>query len=99
MKKLVIPFFIAVSFALYSCGSTSTGTSASKTISASAKTTENIAQGKTIYEANCGKCHDLPNPQSFNDEKWVEIMNWMAPKAKFTEEQKAFAYLYVTNSN
>lgn len=98
MKKLAIPVLIAVSFVIYSCGSTSIATSA-KPISASAKTTENIAMGKNIYEANCGKCHDLPNPQSFSDEKWVEIMNWMAPKAKLTDEQKAYAYLYVTNSN
>lgn len=98
MKKLAIPVLIAVSFVVYSCGSTSTATSA-KPISASAKTTENIAMGKNIYEANCGKCHELFSPTKFNDEKWVEVMNWMAPKAKLTDEQKAYAYLYVSSSN
>lgn len=98
MKKIGLIIFGAGLF-LTSCTSTSTGTAASSTIATPSATTENIAQGKTVYENNCGKCHALPNPAAYSDEKWVGVMNWMAPKAKLTDEQKAFAYLYVTNSN
>lgn len=59
------------------------------------KTTEELAQGKTIYENSCGKCHDLPEPTKYDAQKWVEIMNWMAPKAKLTEEQHKLVYDYV----
>lgn len=98
MKNFIL-LGIAATGLLYSCTTaTNTATSGSNTFSLPA-TTENIAQGKTIYENNCAKCHALPTPTAFSDEKWVGVMNWMAPKAKITDEQKALAYLYVTNSN
>lgn len=99
MKKFTIPFLVALSFILYSCSSTSTGTSSGKTISASATTTENFTLGKTIYESNCGKCHELPIVEKFNDEKWKSLVNWMAPKAKLTPQQADLVYFYVSNSN
>ncbi len=58
-------------------------------------TADNLAQGKTIYENSCGKCHDLPEPTKYDAQKWVGIMNWMAPKAKLTEEQHKLVYDYV----
>lgn len=57
--------------------------------------TDKITQGKIIFENSCGKCHDLPDPQRYSSEKWVEIINWMAPKAKITQEQQQLVYQYV----
>ena len=54
-----------------------------------------INEGKTIYESNCNKCHELFNPSKFNEQEWTKYLNWMAPKAKLTDAQKqtVFAYL------
>lgn len=60
---------------------------------------ENMAQGKVLFENNCGKCHDLPTVEEYNDEKWKAIVDWMAPKAKLTPQQADLVYLYVSNSN
>lgn len=56
-----------------------------------------LAEGKMLYENNCGKCHKLFEPSAYNKERWVKILNWMAPKAKITEEQKAKVFAYVSN--
>ena len=58
--------------------------------------TPELVQGKTIYEAKCGKCHDLPKPLSYSKEKWQPIMTSMAEKAKISDEDKELVYNYVT---
>ncbi|HEX7868485.1 MAG TPA: cytochrome C [Chryseobacterium sp.] len=60
-------------------------------------TAEQIAQGKTIYEASCKRCHKLYEPTQFTSVEWVGIMNAMAPKAKLTEEQHQWVYDYVVS--
>ncbi|MGC4128164.1 MAG: cytochrome C [Bergeyella sp.] len=60
-------------------------------------TEEMLAQGKTIYENSCGKCHDLYDPTKFTSVEWVGIMNAMAPKAKLTDEQHQLVYDYVVS--
>ena len=54
-----------------------------------------ITEGKTLYETNCNKCHELINPGKFTETEWTKNLNWMAPKAKITDTQKQtiFAYL------
>ena len=39
--------------------------------------------GKTLYEANCGKCHALPAISSRNEEGWNKIVPPMAQKVIF----------------
>lgn len=63
----------------------------------STSTTEQIAQGKVIYETACKRCHDLPEPTAFTSVQWVGIMNSMAPKAKLTDEQHQWVYDYVVS--
>lgn len=58
--------------------------------------TPELVQGKTIYDAKCGKCHDLPKPSDYSKEKWVPIMNHMAKKAKISDEDRELVYNYVT---
>lgn len=60
-------------------------------------TADKLAQGKTIFENSCGKCHDLPEPTAFTSIQWVGIMNSMAPKARLTEEQHQLVYDYVVS--
>ncbi|KIC62428.1 c-type cytochrome [Chryseobacterium taiwanense] len=64
---------------------------------ASTSTPEQIAQGKTIFENSCGRCHKLPDPTSHSSVQWVGIMNSMAPKAKLTDEQHQWVYDYVVS--
>lgn len=97
MKKLIIPFIIAGSFILHSCTSSqpvNKGIATNAVLKA-----ESITQGKTLYESNCGKCHNLPEVTNFNDEKWKSVINWMAPKAKLTAQQSEMVFSYVTSSN
>lgn len=60
-------------------------------------TAEQIAQGKTIFENSCNKCHKLYEPTQFTAVEWVGIMNSMAPKAKLTDEQHQWVYDYVVS--
>lgn len=58
-----------------------------------------LAEGKTIFENSCARCHDLPDPKSHTDQDWIGIMNVMAPKAKLTDKQSELVYNYVTSAN
>lgn len=58
-----------------------------------------LAEGKTVFENSCARCHDLPDPKSHNDQEWIGIMNVMAPKAKLTDKQSELVYNYVTSVN
>lgn len=64
---------------------------------AATSTAEQIAQGKTIFENSCGRCHKLPDPASHTSVQWVGIMNWMAPKAKLTDQQHQWVYDYIVS--
>ena len=57
-----------------------------------------IAEGKTLYETNCNKCHALVNPGKYNEAAWVKNLDWMAPKAEITDEQKATIFAYLSNN-
>lgn len=39
-----------------------------------------LNQGKTLYEQNCGTCHDLKKPTSLSEEKWKVIVPEMVHK-------------------
>lgn len=94
MKKLIAVASVTAVL-LVSCtpkASTSVVASGSST-----STAEQIAQGKTIFENSCGKCHKLPDPASHSPVQWVGIMNSMAPKAKLTDEQHQWVYDYIVS--
>ena len=57
-----------------------------------------ISEGKTLYETNCNKCHALFNPGKFNEKEWTKNLNWMAPKAEITNEQKETIFAYLSNN-
>ncbi len=93
MKKSITVSAIAIAtIGLTSCTPKTSTVSGVKTTS-----TEKLAEGKTIFENSCGKCHALPNPTEHTSVQWVGIMNAMAPKAKLNEEQHQLVYDYVVS--
>ena len=91
MKKVISILAIA-GIAAISCTPKTVPAAKSETFAA-----EKLAEGKTIFENSCGKCHDLPEPTAFTSVQWVGIMNAMAPKAKLTEDQHKLVYDYVVS--
>lgn len=88
MKNL-FALLIAVIF-LASCGPKSTAVTGPKYTSS-----EKLAQGKTIFDNSCNKCHALPDPKKHDAEGWIKTLSRMAPRAKLTDDQhqKVFDYL------
>ena len=94
MKRIIaIASFTAVLLA--SC--TPKSSAATSAIGPAVSTAEQIAQGKTIFENSCTRCHKLPDPTAHNSVQWVGIMNSMAPKAKLTDEQHQWVYDYIVS--
>lgn len=98
MKRIIFGISVAVGVSACTSQKPNTGTAAKNPMTVTLST-ENMEQGKMLFENNCGRCHDLPNVKSFNDEKWKSIVDWMAPKSKLTAQQADLVYLYVSNSN
>lgn len=57
--------------------------------------TTEIAEGSTLYQENCGKCHKLKTVTSYSAEEWQKIVPRMAKKAKIdaSAESKVLAYV------
>lgn len=60
--------------------------------------TPELAEGKSLYENSCAKCHMLFPASKHTKEDWIPVLDRMAKKAKITEEQEASIYNYITSS-
>lgn len=107
MKKLFIIAFLSAG--VYACTPKATpaksaepatpaapapGSEASEAASATKLSKEAVA-GMETFNAKCGKCHELPKPATYTATKWKSLVDWMAPKAKLTEAEKANVLIYV----
>jgi len=63
-----------------------------------AMNTTMVAAGQQVFVAKCGKCHGLKDPANYTQERWVGLVNWMAPKAKATDEEKSQVLAYVQHN-
>lgn len=108
MKKLILipAAALLTAVACKTKNTVNTTPTKAETVAISPKTTgskrlsaEMLAQGKSLYESSCVKCHALPNPAKHTDQQWVGIMNSMAPKAKLSAAQSELVYDYVTSKN
>lgn len=79
---------------LVSCGPKSLAVSGPKYTSS-----ENLAQGKTVFENSCNRCHALPKPTRHDDAGWIKTLSRMAPKAKLTDDQHQMVYDYLISVN
>lgn len=93
MKKLVLSFVLISAF-LASCGPKSTAVTGPKYTSS-----EQLAQGKTIFENSCNKCHGLPSPTKHDDQGWIKTLSRMAPRAKLNDDQHQMVYDYLISVN
>ena len=58
--------------------------------------TPELAEGKSLYENNCGKCHQLYEPNSYSKENWIPILKSMQIKAEITDAEREKIYNYLT---
>lgn len=56
---------------------------------------DQLAQGHTIFESNCAKCHKLKQPETHTAEQWNSIIKRMIPKAKLNDEEGKLVRAYV----
>jgi mono/diheme cytochrome c family protein len=51
--------------------------------------------GQTTYNAKCGRCHGLKVTTDYTADRWISIMQVMAPKAQLTDAEKENVLTYV----
>ncbi|QKF83439.1 hypothetical protein [Halarcobacter ebronensis] len=47
-----------------------------------------LQDGKTLFEARCGACHDIHHKEEFVPNVWPSILENMAPQAGLSEDEK-----------
>ena len=58
--------------------------------------TPELAEGKSLYENNCAKCHRLYDAKEFSAEDWKPIVARMQKKAHLDDISGKKIYNYVT---
>lgn len=94
MKKYVLALGV---LALFVVGCSSTQSSMPTKEIATETLTPELAEGKTMYENNCAKCHKLFDRSKLSKEEWVPVLNSMAKKAKIDDVTKAKIYAYLVH--
>ena len=77
---------------------TSTTTATATTTTSPMFTADQIAQGKTVFEGTCNKCHDLPKPSEHNVTDWNRILPEMFHKAGLAEDKRTMVNAYVQSN-
>ena len=89
---------IALSVALVGCGSTKGSQSthpSQNTGDRSASVTADASSGRALFEARCGKCHDLPDPASEPADEWPFYVEEMAERAHLDARGQALVTAYL----
>jgi mono/diheme cytochrome c family protein len=95
MKKFMIVAILVVLGACHSQKNLTKQPSVTPAAPAPASVSE-LQQGQEMFQANCGRCHKLPNPSAFNAQQWTKILEKMGPKARLTADQQQLVYKFVT---
>lgn len=51
-------------------------------------TSEELVEGKTIFEGKCTKCHNAKRIETRSEKNWLHEIDDMSPKAHLTPEEK-----------
>jgi cytochrome c5 len=99
--KLKITLLAIFSVIIYSCASKSsiptevTTKKEPEGLPFTRALTPELMEGKTLYENNCGKCHELYDTKAFSAEKWKPIVEDMRKKARLSEADGLKIFNYV----
>ncbi|WP_163409697.1 c-type cytochrome [Flavobacterium ajazii] len=59
------------------------------------ESTSELAEGKSLYENSCARCHKLYEPKKFTQEEWKPILVSMQKKAKLDDVKMASITNYI----
>ena len=57
-----------------------------------------VIAGQSVYNGKCGRCHDLPKPNQYDQFDWASIMVKMSRKAHLSDDETAQVLAFV-NAN
>ncbi len=89
MKKTIF-LIVGITTIFVACSPKTTTKSVVETTS-----TDPMVMGKSLYVSRCSKCHELPKVGDFTTTKWTGIVDWMAPKARLSAQEKQLVLNYV----
>ena len=98
MKYKVLALVVLATI-IYSCASKSSAPTVAtpkEEVKAAVTLTAELAEGKSLYENSCGRCHQLYSPTDYTAEQWKPIVSRMTPKARLDEAQGQKIYSYLT---
>lgn len=93
MKHKILALSV-VAMVLYSCSSKSTIPTAE--VPKEKVLSPELAEGKSLYENSCGRCHQLYNAKDYSAEQWKPIVQRMRKKARLDDAQGLKIYNYLT---
>jgi hypothetical protein len=96
----LVLFLIAFNLFSVSCSKDTTVDTSSLYIPTTADVTANatlteLQQGRTLFIANCGKCHSLYSPDNYSPTQWKNILSNMAPRTSMSTAQIDLVTKYV----
>lgn len=97
--KLKIITLAVLGLLLYSCASkTPTPVAVVKNEPApKGVMTQELAEGLSLYENNCAKCHTLYDPKKFSSEAWKPILVDMQKNTNLNDTQMASISDYINS--
>lgn len=105
--KLKIIALATLGLLIYSCASKTPApvVAASKEINSkevlvetkSVVMTKELAEGQSLFENNCAKCHKLYDPKDFSSQDWKPILVQMQKKAHLEDAQIGFISAYINS--
>jgi hypothetical protein len=101
LKNIYFQALIAVLLVLFTgCSKSNSGSGNLYTPTASDATSTatlaDLQQGRTLYINNCGTCHSLYSPDSYNSTQWKSIMSNMGPKTSLSASDILLVTKYVS---
>jgi cytochrome c2 len=55
----------------------------------------NLAAGEKLFTTRCSKCHDLPKPSKYNNERWQPVLSSMIPRGGLSGVDAANVKAYI----
>lgn len=93
MKYKVLALSV-VALVLYSCSSKSNIPTAE--VPKEKVLSPELAEGKSLFENSCGRCHKLYDAKDYTAEQWKPIVLRMQKKARLDDAQGLKIYNYLT---